>query len=134
MTTNKNLLIGKWEFIKAEQHNGSEWEPTAHTNGMSWEFHPEYLSETKTIGVIIESAPLVAPIRLNYTFSDRDNLLRIELYTDPKTRIKDETDIYEIIEVNHSTTQTTIVISLINQLGCPPPYLRYTMSKFRDCI
>ncbi|MFR9522849.1 MAG: hypothetical protein SNI51_09060 [Rikenellaceae bacterium] len=131
--TNKNLLIGKWEFIKAEKHNGSEWEPTSHTNGISWEFHPDYISETKTIGAIIETAPLVDPVRLNYTFSERDNLLRIEVYTDTKTRILDETDIYELSEISQSDTKSTIALSLINQLGCPPPYLRYTMSRFRDC-
>ncbi|MFI3294344.1 MAG: hypothetical protein SNI70_12625 [Rikenellaceae bacterium] len=129
MTANKNLLIGKWEFIKAEQHNGSEWEPTAHTKGMYWEFHPDYIGEQKTIGAIIETAPLVNEVRLNYTFSERDNLLRIEVYTDPKTRILDETDIYELLEVTQTATQSTIVLRLINQLGCPPPYLRYTLQQ-----
>ncbi|MFR9528057.1 MAG: hypothetical protein SNI45_08345 [Rikenellaceae bacterium] len=129
MTQNKPLLIGKWEFIKAEQHNGTECEPTAHTTGMYWEFHPDYIGEQKTIGAILETAPLVEPVRLNYTFSERDNLLRIEVYTDPKTRILDETDIYEIAEITQSTTQSTIILSLINQRGCPPPYLRYTLQQ-----
>ncbi|MFR9504200.1 MAG: hypothetical protein SNH73_07120 [Rikenellaceae bacterium] len=134
MTANKNLLIGKWRFIKAEQHNGSEWEPISHTNGMSWEFSPEYISETKSIGVIVETAPLVDEVRLNYTFSDRDNLLRIELYTDPQTRIKDETDIYSLSEITQTATQSTIVLSLINCLSCPPPYLRYTLQlDSRQC-
>ncbi|MFR9500290.1 MAG: hypothetical protein SNH18_07595 [Rikenellaceae bacterium] len=131
MTHHKNLLIGKWEFIKAETHNGSEWEPTNHVKGMTWEFHPEYIGEQKTIGAILETAPLVDEVHLNYTFSDRDNLLRIEVYTDSKTRILDETDIYELSEVTQTATQTTIILSLINQLGCPPPYLRYTLQQVK---
>ncbi len=130
MTHHKNLLIGKWEFIKAEQHNGSEWELTNHTMGMMWEFHPEYISTSKIIGIIVETAPLVAPINLNYTFSDRDNLLRIEVYTDPDTRIKDETDIYEISFDEVLADQKPIItIELISQIGCPPPYLRYTLRQ-----
>lgn len=130
MTEVKTPLVGKWKFIKAEQHNGTDWEPAPHTNDMKWVFHPEYISTSKIIGIIVETAPEVAPINLNYTFSDSDNLLRIEVYTDPETRIKDETDIYEIAFADSPTNQKpTITIELINQIGYPPPYLRYILQQ-----
>ncbi len=131
MTANKTLIVGKWEFIKAETHNGVEWEVTNHVKNMTWQFHPNYISPTKTIGVIVESASKAAPAELNYTFSTLDNLLRIEVYTDPITRIKDETDIYDVrLAEEKSDTETPIItIELINQIGCPPPYLRYTLQQ-----
>ncbi|MFR9505664.1 MAG: hypothetical protein SNI32_06245 [Rikenellaceae bacterium] len=130
MTEVKTPLVGEWKFIKAEQHNGTDWEPTNHTDGMSWEFHPEYISTSKIIGIIVETAPLVDEVRLNYTFSESDNLLRIEVYTDPETRIKDETDIYEVTFAEAPTDQKpTITVELINQIGCPPPYLRHTLQQ-----
>ncbi|MFI3263698.1 MAG: hypothetical protein SNG38_01785 [Rikenellaceae bacterium] len=54
MTSNKNLLLGKWIFIKAEKYNGNEWEPTDHVKGMTWEFCPIFFNENKTIGNIAE--------------------------------------------------------------------------------
>ncbi len=121
MTQQKSLLIGKWELVKAEKHNGSEWKPIDHVKGMEWEFHPEYISAEKTIGVITERAPGVEPVKLDYIYDLDSNFLHIKVYTDPVTRIKDETDIYLVQE-----TDQTIVIELINQIGHPAPYLRYS--------
>ncbi len=129
MTTSKNLLVGKWEFIKAEEHNGKEWKQTTHVNAMTWEFHPEYIGDSKTIGAIIESAPLVEPLRLHYTFREQENHLRIEVYTDPETRILDETDLYIVSAQQPAADKAIIIIELINQGGCPPPYLRYTLQQ-----
>ncbi|MFR9503493.1 MAG: hypothetical protein SNH73_03465 [Rikenellaceae bacterium] len=126
----KNLYVGKWEFIKAERHNGSQWEATDLAQGMIWEFNPIFFSEHKTIGNIAEFTPeRDNPISLNYTFSDIDNSLRVEVYKDPLTRIKDEIDIYDLTTVTQTLSQTTIVITLINQIGCWAPYLRYTLRQ-----
>ncbi|MFR9540643.1 MAG: hypothetical protein SNH27_01175 [Rikenellaceae bacterium] len=73
-------------------------------------------------------------ISLNYSVCNTDNYLRVEIYTDPETRIKDETDIYKIVEVTQTSLQITIVLSLINQIGYPPPYLRYTLQQMKSNI
>lgn len=129
MTQNKPLLVGKWKFIGAEKHDGDDWHPATFINGMTWEFHPQFFSDTKTLGNIIEDSPRGEQTTLNYLFNTTDNCLRIEVYTDPQSKILDETDIYELLEVKQTDTQTTITLSLISQLGYPPPYLRYTLQQ-----
>ncbi len=125
MTANKPLLVGKWRFIGAEKHDGDDWHPATFMNGMTWEFHPQFFSDTKTIGNIIEDSPRGVQTTLNYLFNTTDNCLRIEVYTDPQSRILDETDIYELTH----ESQNTIVLNLISQLGYPPPYFRYTLKQ-----
>ncbi|MFI3264549.1 MAG: hypothetical protein SNG38_05105 [Rikenellaceae bacterium] len=131
MTENKKLLIGKWEFVKAEKYNDACWQSSDYTAGMFWEFHPDYISQTKTIGTIVETAPLVNFVKLNYIFSEVDNCLKIEIYTDPETRILDETDVYFLSQITQTSAQTTIVLDLINQISSHSPHLRYTLQQLR---
>lgn len=129
MPLNRNLLVGNWKFIETEKYDGSKWIQADHVENMTWEFHPQYFGVTKVIGNIIEQTPSKTPITLNYIFNIFTRQLRIEVYTDPKTRILDEIDIYELVDVTESSAQITVTLSLINQLGCPPPYLRYKLCK-----
>ncbi|MFI3323888.1 MAG: hypothetical protein SNI45_00650 [Rikenellaceae bacterium] len=130
MSTNANLLIGKWEFIGAEKINGTNWEPSEYVKGMTWEFFPIFFNANKTIGNISEIAPANGKhISLNYSFDSSTNNLRIEIYTDKKTKILDEVDIYELSEFAQSTTRSTMTLSLINQIGYPTPYMRYRLRR-----
>ncbi len=130
MKSIKNLLVGKWEFIGAQKHNGTEWESTTYVEGMIWEFNPIFLSDNKIIGNLAEfTATSDEPISLNYTFAERENHLRIEIYTDHNTMILDEADLYAVSCDNPAELQPTIVLNLINQIGCPPPYLRYILRQ-----
>ncbi len=126
MNSNNNLLIGKWRFIAAEKHDGNAWQPIRHTESMIWHFHPDYISAEKSIGTIVESAPLVEPVTLNYIYNSKSEELRIEVYSDPNTRILDEIDIYNVAK---DTPNKTIQIEIINQRGEQSPYLRYTLQQ-----
>ncbi len=126
MNTNNNLLIGKWKFIAAEKHDGNQWQPTSYTESMIWDFHPEYISTDKSIGTIVESALLVESVSLNYIYDSNAKRLKIEVYTDPKTRILDEIDIYDMVA---DAENKTIQIELINQRFESRPYLRYTLQQ-----
>ncbi|MFI3264641.1 MAG: hypothetical protein SNG38_05545 [Rikenellaceae bacterium] len=129
MPLNRNLLVGNWEFVETEKYDGSKWIQADHVENMTWEFNPQYFGVTKVIGNITEQTPSESPTTLNYIFNIFTRQLIIEVHTDPKTKILNEVDIYEVVDVTESSDQITVTLSLTNQLDCPTPYLRYKLCK-----
>ncbi len=128
---NTNLLIGKWKFIDVERRSGTTWKSEASTEGIVWEFFPDYTGEAKTIGIIIESAPAVEPISLNYSFNTSDKLLRIELHTDPDLRSVEEIDVYKVTQVvaGDAEQKPIVLLNVIDPLDTTSQSMRYTLQK-----
>ncbi len=125
-------LTGKWQFVGAEKFNGIEWQEAAYVDQMIWEFRPQYSGENKTIGNIIESTPSEAPIEMAYVYTNDDNLLKIEIFTDNVTGKEDksEADFYDVTFcTDQITNRPTIYINILTQEGCPLPYFRYILQQ-----
>ncbi len=128
----ETTLIGKWQFIGAEKHNGSKWQTATYVEGMAWEFLPQYLSENKTIGNIIETTLVNAPIEMAYVYNKIDRLLKIDIFTDFAIGEDDrsESDFYDVIFTDGEPSDAPIIkLSILTQEGCPLPYLQYILQK-----
>ncbi|MFI3303993.1 MAG: hypothetical protein SNF68_07455 [Rikenellaceae bacterium] len=129
----KIQLNGKWEFIGAELYSGSKWVACErYVKGMTWDFHPQYFSPTKTIGCIIETTPTANSVDLPYAYNIAEAKLKVEIYTDDARGMLDETeaDVYEVIPHADSTPDSPqIYLSILTEHGCPPPYFRYLLRK-----
>ncbi len=131
----ENLLTGKWQFIGAEKHTGSRWQPTTHVEGMAWEFFPQYFSENKIIGNIVETTPTTPPIEMAYMYNKRDRLLKIDIFTDLTIGKDDqsEADFYDVILADDEPSDAPIIkLSILTQEGCPLPYLQYILQKAEE--
>ncbi len=128
----ETTLIGKWQFIGAERYNGSKWQSATYVEGMAWEFFPQYFSESRTIGNIVETTPTNTPIEMAYLYTPKERLLKIEIFTDCTigSDDKSEADFYDVIFTDVEPNDTPILfLSILTQEGAPLPYLRYVLQK-----
>ncbi len=93
---------------------------------------PQYFSKIKTIGNIVETTPNAAPIEMAYLYNNKDQVLKLEVFTDcvMGKDDKSEVDLYDVIFDNGDSPDATIIkLSIETQGSYPTPYLRYTLQK-----
>ncbi len=130
-TENKIPIISKWKFVGCEIYKNAQWQEShEYTPGMTWRFMPQYFTETKIIGTIVESRPNAAPVELNYLYLPEEKVLQIEVYSDDHTDFLDESEVdaYQVIFTRNADGSPNVMkLNILNQQGCPPPYLRYLL-------
>ncbi len=120
----KILLSGKWLFVAMENFAAGEWQKNEkYVGNMTWSFDADFIKGDTTLGTITERNERGSETQLSYAYDAASQQLRIE--TDPIPTAGSEQDIYEVC----SLSINTITISIQNEHGCPPPYLRYTLRK-----
>ncbi len=132
MTTKKDLLTGRWQFIGAESYVGISWQPSkSYVKEMVWEFQPTFFSDDKLIGNIVESVPVEESVEMAYTYNTCDDLLNIEVIEDGEEYAEDDSkwDIYSVTFDTEQPARPIIKLSILTQHNCPPPYFRYILQK-----
>lgn len=96
---------------------------------MAWEFQPQFFSENKTIGSITETTLTESSVDMAYTYNAIEKLLKVEIHTECVIGInaESEADVYSVIQSEDGSD--TMMLSILNEPTCPPPYFRYILRK-----
>ncbi|MFI3302272.1 MAG: hypothetical protein SNH35_03145 [Rikenellaceae bacterium] len=80
--TSTTLLDGKWEFINHEIYlsQTDTWIPQADfVNGMTWQFRLGCAFRDYEQGIIVESAPEVEDVEMEYIYSPKHGRLTVDV-------------------------------------------------------